>query len=81
MTAIITLHLENADCSHRWLPAGRADACSKGRIEPFVAPRSSSFATTFKLASTLTMPACHPEGRRGFCRCASRASSAPAKST
>lgn len=81
MTAIITLHLENTDCSRRWLPAGRADACPKGRIEPFGGPRSSSFATTFKLAGTLTMPACSPDRCRGFCLCASRAPSAPAKST
>ena len=77
MTAIIALDLENADCSRRWLFAGRADAGQLKRVEPFVGPRSSSFAATLELAGTLTKPSCRPDQRRRSCRRASRAPPAP----
>lgn len=81
MIAIIAAHLENAADFRRWLPAGRADACPKEGVEPFVGPNSSPFATTLELAGALTKPARHPDRRCRPHRRASRTPSAPAKST
>jgi hypothetical protein len=81
MTVIIAARFNNAGYFRRWLPAGRADACPKEGVEPFVGPRSSPFATTLELTGTLTEPACRPDRGCGSYRRASRTPSAPAKST